>query len=273
MPRYARTAYPETRSVLAAQYRELPDSQIESLLEQSLGVQSAEDFENFMRSLGNFGRSVGRVAQQALPVAGSVVGGMFGGPVGAALGGQLGALGGQAIGAATAPRPQHARPARGPVMGRAGAPAAMGSPAAAQLMQILGRPEVLRGLMSMVLGPAGASNMKVGNTSVPAAAFANLIGTLAQQALSEYNAQVGAEDVESYPEYLMDAEGQFRVDPAVPEARAGVLLEMLRETAPSPVRYRVAAEYAEDYETDEGLDEIYDAVELTEMRMEAALRD
>jgi hypothetical protein len=150
-----------------------------------------------------------------------VLGTAIGGPLGGAVGGSLGQVAGGAIGVA---------PPGGTPAGPRSAPAAPGSPAAAQLLQLISRPEVLQALLSLALGRAGRGEIPVGSTPVPPAAFANLIGTLANQAAAEHHA-LGAHDGEAVPTYLLDHEGGLAVDPAVPAQRAARLLEVLEQAA------------------------------------------
>jgi hypothetical protein len=212
--------YGEVRKVLAAPYRNMSSEQIERMME-SYNV-NAEDMENFLSMLGNIGRSVVSALPQVLPAALPLIGTAIGGPAGGAIGG----VAGQALGAMLGPRqPQGAQPS-------AGLPAPMpgGSPAAGQLLQTLFQPQVLQGLMSMLMGGAGRQNIPVGRTQVPAPAFANLIGVLANQAASEASANA-AQDIggESVPRYLQNYAGEAVGDPAIPEHRAYALLELLQE--------------------------------------------
>lgn len=222
--------YPALRAALGPEYRHLPADAVAELVE-SIGL-SPEDVEF---DLGGALRSVGRVAASVaptiLPIAGTAIGTAFGGPLGGALGGTLGQLAGGAIGSAAGPRPRPRPPiAPGSVAGLAlpaalpGAPAGT-SPAAATLLQLLSRPEVLQGLMAMAMGSVGARAVPVGGTPVPPAAFANLLGTLATRAAAEAHASGAAE--EGVPSYLLGADGEALVDTTLPEERAGRLLGLL----------------------------------------------
>ena len=119
----------------------------------------------------------------------------------------------------------------GGMMQSALAPQLGGSSAAAQLLGVLARPETLQALMSMVLGSAGRSNVRVGGSRVPTGAFANLLGTLAGQAGLEYAASTRAQHghFENVPGYLRAFDGEAYGDVANPEYRAAVLLELLQE--------------------------------------------
>lgn len=276
------SSYSEIREILASEYRDLPDESIEALVQQSFGSASAEDIESFLSGLKKVGGVVTKALPTVLPVVGTVAGTAFGGPVGAALGGTLGNLAGGSVQAATAGgkpggkrrRPKPAAFAKTALKGAkavAGAIAPAGSPAAAQLLGVLNRPEILQSLMAMIAGPAGRPNIPVAGNPVPVGAFANLIGTLANQAAAEYNA-TAAQEGESIPTYLLSESGDFLVDPAVPEERAGVLLSMLNQSAvesdesdESDIEWDDAVYDEQDEEdSDFYIDAYYDMLELTE---------
>ncbi len=214
--------YPEIRKVLGSRYRTPED--IEAILE-SANI-DPEYMENFLSTLGGVGRSVAPI----LPVVGAGVGAVYGGPAGAAIGGQFGSVAAGALGGTQ--RPGQPPPApQAPPPGIQPAPQIPGAPpAAAQLLQMCFRPEVLQALIAMLLGQAGAPNIPVGpaNTPVPLGAFTNTISTLANQASAEYNAAVAANGA-TIPEYLLDFAGQVQGDIACPEYRAQRLFEMLQE--------------------------------------------
>lgn len=250
------TIYPNIRENINPDYAKLSDQKIEALLEyQNI---DAESMEGFFNDLGKFAASAGKAVVSAapsiLPVAGSIVGTAFGGPVGAAIGGQLGSLAGGAIGAATGQRPA------GP------APGAPGSPAAGQLLQTIVRPETLQALMSMFMGPMGRPNIPVKGTPVPAGAFSNLLGVLANQAASEYNASLARVNG-SVPEYLRDYAGEAKGDPAISEHRAEALYELLRngEMESESSETGESAEYESLESEMEAVNQEYDALELLEI--------
>lgn len=219
-------AYPRIRAVLGPEYRRRSDSQIEALVAEA--EMDPESLESFLGTLGKIGQAVARAAPAVLPVAGAALGTVIGGPAGTAVGGALGNMAGQAVGRATArggaaaPHPQQgARPQAAAGLGSGG------SPAAAQLLQIIQRPEIQRALMAMVMGQPGRRSFPIAGAQVPTAALAGLVGTLANQAVAEYSAAVpppagGAA-------YLYDYAGEAMGDPALPEARAARLLELLHE--------------------------------------------
>ena len=164
----AATRYPNVRRFLAAPYNSLPDQMVERVI-SAQGLEAGA-IEDFWSDLGN-------VAAAALPVVGGVVGSIVPG-VGTALGAGLGAVGGAALHAAIGsgqPSPPPPPPAQLQQMipgliypgGFSGvlsaaypaAPAvtATSQQSAAQLLQLLTRPELLQALLQMLLGGAGQS--------------------------------------------------------------------------------------------------------------------
>jgi hypothetical protein len=239
----------------------------------------AEAMEGFLDDLGRF---AARAAPTILPVAGRVIGSIYGGPAGAAVGGALGSLAGGAITTATG----GARPATPaapvtpsaptPIVGGIGpttpapviAPGA-GSPAASQLLSTITRPETLAALASMALGASGRSDIPVGGTSVPVSAFSNLISMLAGRAEAEYGESIARAE-SAAPAYMRGASGETRGDPAIEEHRASALYEFLHENSETEW-----SEYAEsDGETCEHAESEWeseaDAFEMLELAHELA---
>ena len=274
------------REIVSPQLARLPDRQLaEALAARNI---NAEAMEGFFDDLGKF---AARAAPAILPIAGQVVGGIYGGPAGAAIGGQLGSLAGGAISqaagqrpaGAAAPRPA-ARPPAPPIAPSAAppmtaAPAAptpppmdpsapmdpgAGSPAASQLLQTITRPETLQALASMALGSSGRTDIPVGNASVPVSAFSNLIQVLAGQAEAEY-AESQARAESAVPEYMRGAAGEARGDPAVEEQRAYALYEFLSENE----AYGESGEGESESESEsESAEAEADAAELVELAYE-----
>lgn len=287
--RYYESDYTELRELLSPEMAALSDDQLEAMVESAFGG-SAEDLENFWKSVKKFGKAAGGVLTKALPAVTTIAGTALGGPVGAAIGGAAGqALSGALGGALSGPNrgrgkrvlqglaggamsgvaglaggPGRALPgplgaiagAVGPVLGRAaGAVAGGGSPSAAQLLRTITRPETLQALLSMAMGGAGRRQVPVAGTPVPPAAFANLLGQLANQAAAEYHQTVAGESTGT-PMYLLDGAGEFVGDPADPMSRAEVLLVRLAEAD--------AWEAAMEAESDES-DEAWDDAESEEL--------
>jgi hypothetical protein len=264
--REAGSSYENVREIVSESLARLPDAE----LEQALGQRNidAQVMEGFFDDLSKF---AAKAAPAVLPIAGQVIGGIYGGPAGAAIGGQLGSMAGGAIASATGQQ-------RGAAPPPAGAPAAMpspapgaGSPAASQLLQTVTRPEVLQAIASMAMGSAGRSNVSVGNTSVPVSAFTNLLGVLAGRAEAEYAASM-ARSPQSLPDYLIDYAGEAKADPAVEENRAGALYELLAREAERDV----AESESESESESEGeaamewSESEADAAELVELEYELA---
>ncbi|MCG8349689.1 MAG: hypothetical protein MI924_18140 [Chloroflexales bacterium] len=266
------------RDVLAFEYRDLSPQQLEWVLMEAFAEAAPEDVENIWRSLKKAGRSVGRTLSQAAP--GILQGAVQGASAGTAFGPYgtlIGALGGAALGGATSVQAQRQqRPTPTPTPGRVtpavvppqapgrvtpavvpvqrppGAASAATVPSAAQLLAALFQPQTLQALMAGAMGQAGASQVNVAGRPVPIAAFFNLLSTLAGRAAEEYNA-LGISDSRAVPRYLMDAEGEYLVDPANPDERAAVLLGLLELAA------QEAANEEDDYDDyDDYDDELFD---------------
>lgn len=258
MPRFKQSfspsphPYPEIREVLSHEYRRPED--IETILE-SANI-DPEYLENFLSTLGDVGRRVVGALPSILPVAGTVVGTAFGGPVGGAVGGALGSTAGGVLAGGQRPGqpPQLQMPPQ-PVT-----PQIPGAQPAVALLQTIFNPAVLQALIAMLLGQAGARNIPVGNASAPPGAFMNMISVLANQASAEYNAAVAASG-ESIPGYLRDFAGEVQGDIAVPEYRAGVLLQKLQEADLEQAEY-----YREDSSERQQLDDwVYEEMELAQL--------
>lgn len=265
MPRFSlyeemySTDYPRLREVLAPQYRNLPTEDIEALFANY--NLSAGGIEEFL----DVGKTISHAAPVVLPVAGTVAGSALGGPVGGAVGGYAGQYAGKEIGRATthrsksrySPRKGKQKPAQTP-------PGT--SAAAAQLMQIMCRPEMLQALMSMALGQLGRPNVKVNQNRVPVDAFTNLLATLAHQAQMEHqaaNPSLG----ESMPEYLRDYAGEVTIDPSVSEQRAAILYEMLIESdvEPANAQWKSTSQSMMDIESEADEESFYAELEFEEI--------
>lgn len=241
-PDWEDISYAVVRGALAPEYANLPREQIDAIVTRAVLAMAPEEAENFWKTIGDIGKQIAPVAAQILPVAAPIVGTAIGGPLGGALGGTLGQVAGQALSGAVAPQPAPApprpampaypvpTPSGGPSAGAPGLPSGASS-AAAQLLSLIQNPALLQSLLGQVLGPAGRSAVPVGTQGVPApfGAFMNALSTLANQAASEASERMAGEGAAETPAYLLDAEGNLRCDPAVPEERARVLMERLLE--------------------------------------------
>lgn len=279
--RFGGGRFANLRHVLSADYNELADSEVEQVLDSVIGEGAAEDLESFWGQVQKFGNTAGGYLKNAAP------GMIQGATAGSALG-PWGMVGGALVGGATsvaqqatAPKGAHAPIASGPVAGRIplGHPAAhapqlpqvpppAGSPAAAQLLQLLARPEIVQSLLSMAMGPAGRPSVRVGETPVPVGGIANLLGVLANQASAEYHAVTAGESTGT-PAYLLDRTGEFVCDPTNAADRAAVVLDLLTESNPWDSRAQLESEsYTVDGEYEDAL---YDDVELAELYADGEL--
>lgn len=227
---YDEDPFEEIRGALAPEYQDLPAEEVADLFLEA-GM-SPEQAEGFLKSLG-------KIAQTALPVVGTAVGTAFGGPVGGMVGGALGGVAGKAIGGATRDRPRHRRQPRRPrsprrrrMRARRRRPRRVRRQpvAAAQLQQFLSNPKVIQALMAMALGREGARTMQVGSGRLPVAAVANTVSYLAQEAAAAYNAEMPY-STESVPGYLLDESGEFLADPLDAAERAELVLAYFEEEA------------------------------------------
>lgn len=276
--------YPRLREVLAPEFRSLSPEGIEQLVRVQLGPGiEAADLEGFFDDVGkafsSAGRAVANVATQAAPyVARAVPGIVQGAASGAALGpyGMIagGLLGG--VSSALQKPGQRGSPAGGAPMPGAASPLgalgalapvlAGGSPAAGQLLSLLGRPEVSKALTSMLMGGAGARTIPVGGaaTPVPVSAITNLLGVLANRASEEYAS--GALADEAFPAYLQGYAGEMEGDPNVAEFRAARLMELLSETAPESVSQERVPRVRQYTRAAEALDDaVYDELDLADL--------
>lgn len=262
----------DLREVLAIEYYPLSTREIEAVVEAAFaGGLSAEELAEVTNFLKNASKSIGRVAGQVgnrvvqnAPqilqgaTTGAATGSAFG-PYGAIIGAGIGAAGGLASPTSPKPAAQPRLPAQNqpapvpkpttPVPGQAAPtkPAVTGSPAAAQLLSVLFRPEVIQALLAMMMGSAGRKQISIGGTQVPVGAVSNMLTSLTTQASTEFHA-LSPSWGEEFPEYLFDEAGAFKVDPAVPDQRAAVVYDLLMQ-----------ADMMEDDEL-EVADEIYDAL-------------
>jgi len=265
-------AHPAVYRALAPEYRDLPEDQVEALVQgvfgENVSLADAEGlFQDLGRTLSGAAQAAAPVLQRALPgvVSGAMTGaalgpwGMLGG---ALLGGVGSALGG---GAATAPRPPAGAPIPrpglppglpAPIPG-GGPPATGAGPTAAiaQLLGGLGSPTVQQALAAMLMGPAGARTVPIaGGNQVPVAAITNLLSMLASRASAEWEEAVPSVEGEGFGE---------GVDYA-PEARSAWLYEQLLPLDDVEARDDESSRESGGEESDGGeawLDELYDELE------------
>jgi len=242
----------------------------------------AEAMEGFFDDLGRFAaRAAPAILPIAGRVAGGLIGGPVGSAIGGSLGSLAGGAITSATGGARRPVPTRMPPRRPmrppaptivapmpiapppmvapppmaapppempPMVGTAdpsSPPAPIdpgaGSTAANQLLQTITRPETLAALASMAMGSSGRTDIPVGGASIPVSAFSNLIGVLAGRADTEYSESIARAE-SALPDYMLNASGEARGDPAIEEHRASALYEFLNEAE--------WAEYAEQSESE-----------------------
>ena len=230
-----RTKFQNLRPCLRPELRSLPDHLIERVI-ASHGLE-ANAIEDFWDDLGN-------VVASALPVVGGAVGSIIAPGVGTTIGAGLGSVAGSALHSAIGPgqQPATAQPAGAY---QTAAPQ-YGSPVssqqlAAQLMQLVTRPEFMQALTQMLLGAAGNPTVSVpaagakpaapaaAASAIPNSVFTNALSTLASLLSEAYNAERGI-TLSSGPFHYGASPWGASVDLASPESRAGALMERLRES-------------------------------------------
>jgi hypothetical protein len=224
----------------------------------------------------SFAQAAAPILKQALPVVATVAGTALGGP----LGGMVGTLAGKAlsgaIGGGSAPSGLPLPPVRRPGGAQMPQTGAAHAPAAAQLLRVISEPQTMKALMSMLMGSAGPRQVPVGGTQVEVAAFANLMGHLAHEALAEYHQAVAGE-LSGVPEYLLNERGEFLIeDPMDSAQRAEALLARLdaadrmgaaRAESDDESAERAAERMPEAWAADD-IDAMYDELDFIELYAE-----
>jgi hypothetical protein len=246
------------RCCVRPEYSGIPAEDLEQVVEQSLSGLPGDTTEDFFKTLGSLGKTVGGTLQKAAP------GILQGATQGASIGGPWGALIGAGAGLASGALSQPGRPSvtRSPVPGvaPAGIPTApalpTGQSAAATLLGLFKNPAVQQSLLSQVLGSAGGQEVRTpAGASIPRGAINNLLSQLLA------NATEGLEESESISEqsYLQGESGEYLVDPASPEQQAALVLSHLRSagraTSSESDEYAETVEWMESdewVESDEG---------------------
>ena len=255
------TEYPAVRLALRDRGINEDDEQLEQTLLRMFPEADPQEVESFMRGLRNFSRQLAPIARTVAPLAqragqGALKGGLSGLMTAGPWGAVAGALGGGALSLLSPPQPspsavQPAGPGTAsqqvaqptltaqPIQPAAPVPApssvaAGTSPAVAQLLALLSRPETMQALQALLLGAAGRPTVAVGGRQVPTTAFANAIAELAAEAL-ETSERGYAED------YLYADDGSPRCDIANRTEQAALVLADL-----AVVEANEAADLAED---------------------------
>ena len=256
------------RLVLGDKEGTLSEDHIKLILQEAEAQLSPEEmeilegfFSKIGRGLKKFGKGVVRIGKKALPIVGKVaqiaapiVGTVLGGPAGAMLGAKIGNIAGKVTQIGKATKGLGAlfgggRPARPtPIKRQLFQPQPQriphnttlkgnqqllqrNQPAANQLLGLLQNPALLQSLLGQVLGGRSQGTVRMttpnqgGTSNIPFGAFMNLLGQLSTQAAIEANGHVTDE-----PTYLYDSQGEFAIeDPASAKARAEHLLQILHE--------------------------------------------
>ncbi|CUH82542.1 hypothetical protein [Tropicibacter naphthalenivorans] len=190
MTEFANSSYRAMQLGLAPELRGLRDHEIEALVEEVLAGATAEEVENFARSLRQFGKAAGPLAAKALPgVVSGATTGAAAGPWGAVIGGVVGGAtsllaGGGSGGGKGKPRrpspPSPSQPSPTRPAGSAPRPAPRPAPrapvqaghdpaveATARLLLLLARPEVQNALLALLMGNAGRRTVRANGESLP----------------------------------------------------------------------------------------------------------
>ncbi len=231
-PRWTREdPYPHLRGLLSPEFAELPAEDLDETLGQAFGYGTADAVENFWKKAASIGKSVGKGLLKAAPaIASTAMTGLSFTPMGLVAKGATGLIGAAVKGAAAgAGRGAAGRVPRG-VGGALGGqiPLPTGSPAAAQLLKFLSRPQVAQAITQMALGTAGRRTVGAGSVRLPLGAIANTLGRLTEAAAEEYHALTASEGGGT-PGYLYGPNGEFLSEPTDPGQRAQIVLQRFDE--------------------------------------------
>jgi hypothetical protein len=224
------------REGLHENYQFAPSEDIEYALFNVMETMTPAEGFNFAKALSQIGKAgqqvlqdptVSQIAKTALPVAGATIGTIYGGPIGTAIGGQLGQAAASAFSGKPASAAKPAAVAKPPQAKAVPASPQAGSTAAAQLLQLTQNPDVLKSLLALALGSQGKQSIPVGqrDQKVQLGAVMNMLNALTTQAASDADELM--RESQDTTAYLRDNEGEFLVDPYVPEERAQALYAAL----------------------------------------------
>jgi len=236
--------YESIRVMLDDQHGMLSDEQVGLIVQEARQQMTAAEFK-FLKKIGSkigkglkkFGKKVVKFGKKALPVvgkiaqiAGPIVGTVFGGPAGAMLGSKIGGLINKGAGVLSK-LGKGRRPKIPSNIKLAGATNLLApkQPAANQLLGLMQNPALMQSLLGKVLGGRGTVQMATprrgGQSKVNFGSLMNLLGQLSTQAALEANGQM-----EETPTYLQDQHGNFLTENIHDEEeRAEILLEVLYE--------------------------------------------
>lgn len=244
--------YPETRAILSSAFRDSPNRRIEAVVQETFGNVPIEDVESFWSTLGDIAKVAAPIAQVALPIVGTAVGGP--------LGGAVGGLAASALGAAAGGGAQPARPAApGAAPVPAPQPGGGGNSAASQVIALLSQPQFLQALSAMVMGRNGRESIEVAGEPVEVGEFGNLLSVLSEAMMTQHHALMAGRS--GVPQYA-GARGEDVESFAEPEQRASALWGLLQRH--ESIDEGVEAEPEDDArEADRFLDEL-EMLELDE---------
>ena len=258
--------YEAVRMIFGDQENQIPEESIDLILSEAKSKMTEEEWEimeGFFSKIGaglkKFGKGAVRIGKKALPVVGKlaqvaapIVGTIFGGPAGGMAGAKIGnflgkitqfgkaAKGvGSIIGGANTSSPrlqfQHSQPSpQIPINTTLNGNVQLlqkSQPATNQLLGLIQNPAFLQSLLGQVLGGRSQGTVRMvtpnvgGRSNIPFGSFMNLLGQLSTQAAIESNGHIKDD-----PTYLYDAEGKFAIEnPDSNESRAMHLQNLLLE--------------------------------------------
>lgn len=239
MPRMSASTVEGLRCCIRSEYVGLPAEDLERLIESSLSGIPSDTAEDFLSTLGSFGKTVAPALQRAGPdvAQGAATGSTFG-PWGAVIGAGAG-LASSFLKPQEKPAPAPATPpisTSAPVASSqpTGLPAPptlpTGQGAAATLLSLFQNPIVQQALLSQVLGSSGSQQVQTSSgTSLPRGA----INALLSQLLT--NASEALPESESISEhsYLRNETGEYVIDPASFDQHAALVLSHVQRKAPA----------------------------------------
>lgn len=233
---YRHDPYPSLREALAADYAGLAPEAIEQIVEHLYPGADPVDVEGFFSTLKKVGKAAAKFGQKALPgvISGATSGAALG-PFGALAGGLAGGVLSAATGGGRKSGGLPTRlPSRAALAGLASAAPGIGravsglasSPAAAQLLRVVNRPEIGQALQALAMGGAGRKNVNVGGMSIPTGAITTALRGLLERVETELHERT-AGDSSGTPLYLLGNDGEFAVDPTDEQARGERVIELL----------------------------------------------
>lgn len=246
---------------LGEEFQHMSEAEFESLIMEVTADMNPEEVEAFVDSMGEIfgwikrkvskaakwvGKNLGKVGAVAGGAIGSIIAPGVGTKIGAMLGGQLGKLvGKKSLSALKRSIKRSRRFIKKRIRNIPKGRRRGNNTSTKQLMALVKNPQFLKSLIAKIMGSKGeAVQLDIEGTSksIPFEAFMQTISYLALQAIEE-----NREDSfgESIPDYLIDSDGQYMIDPSSESERAAHLLALLSED--------FQENYAEEEEEDKDL--------------------